>query len=79
MSPAPDAALNAEGIYAAILELPTGYRTVFNLYAIEGFNHEEIAKQLNISTGTSKSQLSKARQMLQKKLKNAGYERSGAV
>ena len=75
----PDAALNAEAIYAAILELPTGYRTVFNLYAIEGFNHEEIAKQLNISAGTSKSQLSKARKMLQQKLKNVGYERSGAI
>jgi RNA polymerase sigma factor (sigma-70 family) len=76
---APDAAVSAEAIYAAILELPTGYRTIFNLYAIEGFNHEEIANQLNISVGTSKSQLSKARKMLQEKLKNAGYEQAGAI
>lgn len=45
--------------------LPKGYRTVFNLYAIEGFTHAEIADMLNISEGTSKSQLAKARKMLQ--------------
>lgn len=50
-------------------ELPEGYRVVFNLYAIEGYKHREIAKMLGITTGTSKSQLSKARKILQKKLK----------
>lgn len=51
-----------------IKELPLGYRTVFNLYAIEGYSHKEIAEMLNISEGNSKSQLSRARQVLQQKL-----------
>ena len=45
-------------------QLPVGYRTVFNLYAIEGYKHLEISELLNISEGTSKSQLSKARRIL---------------
>ena len=49
--------------------LPEGYRMVFVMYAIEGYKHNEIAELLKISEGTSKSQLFKARQMLQKKLK----------
>ncbi len=49
---------------AMVMNLPAGYRTVFSLYAIEGYQHHEIARQLNISAGTSKSQLSKARKML---------------
>ncbi len=48
--------------------LPVGYRTVFNLYAIEGFSHGEIATLLSISENTSKSQLFKARKWLQSKL-----------
>jgi RNA polymerase sigma-70 factor (ECF subfamily) len=48
--------------------LPTGYRTVFNLYAIEGYSHAEIAEMLDINVGTSKSQLSKARKLLQEQL-----------
>ncbi|MCP2045748.1 sigma-70 family RNA polymerase sigma factor [Pontibacter sp. HSC-36F09] len=48
--------------------LPAGYRAVFNLYAIEGYSHKEIADMLNITEGTSKSQLSKARAMLQRRL-----------
>ena len=50
-------------------QLPEGYRVVFNLYAVEGFKHHEIARMLNITVGTSKSQLSKARRMLQGKIK----------
>lgn len=50
-------------------ELPEGYKMVFVMYAIEGYKHFEIAELLNISEGTSKSQLFKARQMLQKKIK----------
>ena len=53
--------------------LPEGYKVIFNLYVIEGFKHQEIAAMLNINEGTSKSQLSHARKMLQeniKKLKN---------
>ncbi|MFT4024331.1 MAG: sigma-70 region 4 domain-containing protein, partial [Flavihumibacter sp.] len=49
-----------------IRQLPVGYRTVFNLFEIEGFAHAEIAAALGISEGTSKSQLSKARALLQK-------------
>lgn len=51
-----------------ISELPDGYRLVFNLYAIEKYSHKEIAKELNIEEGTSKSQLFKARKMLQVKV-----------
>lgn len=49
-----------------IQSLSDGYRTVFNLYVIEGFSHAEIAKMLNISENTSKSQLSRAKSILQK-------------
>lgn len=49
--------------------LPEGYKIVFVLYAIEGYKHNEIAEMLNISEGTSKSQLSRARRMLQEQLK----------
>jgi RNA polymerase sigma factor (sigma-70 family) len=51
-----------------VQELSPAYRTVFNLFAIDGYSHEEIAELLNISTGTSKSNLFKARQKLQEKL-----------
>ncbi|RYH73229.1 RNA polymerase sigma factor [Flavobacteriaceae bacterium 144Ye] len=57
-------------------ELPEGYKMVFVMYAIEGYKHHEIAELLNISEGTSKSQLFKARQMLQeniKKLNTSSY------
>ena len=53
-------------IRALIIQLPVGYRTVFNLYEIEGMGHVAIAEALQISEGTSKSQLSKARHLLQK-------------
>lgn len=49
--------------------MPEGYRVVFVMYAIEGYKHHEIAEILNISQGTSKSQLFKARKMLQEKIK----------
>lgn len=51
-----------------VQQLPVGYRTVFNLYAIEGYAHKEIAEILGISEGASKSQLSRARQWLQERL-----------
>lgn len=51
-----------------IAELPVGYRTVFNLYAIEGYSHQEISNQIGISVNTSKSQLSRARALLKNKL-----------
>ena len=51
-----------------ITELPHGYRAVFNLYAIDGYSHKEIADQLGINENTSKSQLSRARTWLQQRL-----------
>lgn len=60
--------LEAEDLRKLIADLPTGYRIVFNLYAIDGFSHQEIATQLGVSENTSKSQLSRARVHLQKKL-----------
>ena len=50
---------------AILAKLPTGYRTVFNLYAIEGYSHAEISEQLGINESTSKSQLHRARALLQ--------------
>ena len=58
--------LSYEEIIRAVQELSPGYRTVFNLFVIEGLSHEEIANQLEVSIGTSKSNLSKARKQLQK-------------
>ncbi len=60
--------LSAEEIFNLIVQLPVGYRTVFNLYVIEGIPHAEIASVLAIAEGTSKSQLSKAKMLLQKML-----------
>lgn len=55
-----------------IKELPEGYRVIFNMYAIDGASHKEIAAYLNISVGTSKSQLARARKKLKVLLKNKG-------
>nr|WP_262904902.1 sigma-70 family RNA polymerase sigma factor [Hymenobacter pini] len=66
--------LNAQDMMALLQELPAGYRTVFNLYALEGYTHPEIGELLGISEGTSKSQLSKARAMLQRRLAVAGAQ-----
>jgi RNA polymerase sigma-70 factor (ECF subfamily) len=63
-----DSALEAEDLMKLIEGLPTGYRVVFNLYAIDGYSHQEIGEQLGISENTSKSQLSRARVLLQKRL-----------
>ena len=56
----------AQDLLKIIQTLPTGFKTVFNLYAIEGYSHKEIAEMLNISEGTSKSQYSRAKAHLQK-------------
>jgi len=61
--------ISAKELVAIIQKLPMGYRMVFNLYEIEGYTHKEIAHLLNISVGTSKSQLFKAKQLLQRKMK----------
>lgn len=59
---------NYEDLLKMIEELPMGSRVVFNLYAIDGYSHKEIAKKLGISEGTSKSQYSRAKVLLQKKI-----------
>ena len=60
--------LETKDLLKMIEELPSGYRTIFNLYAIEGYSHKEIAVLLGINENTSKSQLSRARMHLQRKL-----------
>jgi RNA polymerase sigma-70 factor (ECF subfamily) len=66
--------LEAEDLLAMIQQLPAGYRVVFNMYAIDGYSHKEIAQHLGISENTSKSQLSRARVYLQKLLADASLE-----
>ena len=58
----------AEELYMVLTDLPAGDRLVFNLYAVEGFKHKEIAEMLGIDTNTSKSQYSRARAVLRDKL-----------
>ncbi len=69
-----DEELLAQDIYRMVKKLPTGYRTVFNMYVVDGYSHKEIADHLNVSENTSKSQLSKARAHLRKMLEKHGIE-----
>ena len=64
--------LEAKTLMKLVSEMPVGFRTVFNMYVIEGYNHQEIAKILDISEGGSRSQLSRARIWLQEKLVKLG-------
>jgi RNA polymerase sigma factor (sigma-70 family) len=66
--------LETEELLTMISTLPPGYRIVFNMYAIDGYSHKEIAEHLGISEGTSKSQLSRARNLLQSMLVNQEKE-----
>ncbi len=69
--------LEAEDLLKLVAELPPGYRIVFNLFAIDGYSHEEIAQRLGINVNTSKSQLCRARALLQKQLlQSENYSRS---
>jgi len=61
--------LPVEDLVKVIQELPPRYRMVFNLYVMEGYNHAEISRELGISEGASKSDLSRAREILRNKLK----------
>ena len=61
--------LSASDLIKLVHELPPRYRMVFNLFAIEGYSHREIAEMMGITTGTSKSNLSRARDILQQKVK----------
>lgn len=64
--------MSAAEIFSMIVQLPVGYRTVFNLHVMEGMEHKEIAALLGITEGTSKSQLSRAKTLLQKILFQKG-------
>ena len=72
-----DCNLGVEEIQAAIDNLPEGYKMIFNLYAIEGYKHKEIAEMLGINEGTSKSQLSNARKMLQVQINKLNEYQNG--
>lgn len=66
--------LAVEDILKLIKLIPVGYRTVFNLYEVEGYNHKEIGELLGVSTGTSKSQLFKAKKILKEILSTENSE-----
>lgn len=67
--------LMEEDLLKLINEMPMGYKTVFNMFAIEGYSHKEIAEKIGISENTSKSQYSRARAFLKTKLEELGIER----
>ncbi|MCD7938296.1 MAG: sigma-70 family RNA polymerase sigma factor [Tannerellaceae bacterium] len=60
--------ISAAELMQLVQELPHGFRTVFNLYAIEGFSHKEIGDMMNITESTSRSQFTRAKQLLQKRI-----------
>jgi RNA polymerase sigma factor (sigma-70 family) len=76
-SPEPSALdrLAADDLLGYLAALPPGYRTVLNLYAVEGYSHQEIGQLLGISEGTSKSQLARARQLLAHRLRLANHNK----
>lgn len=70
-----EAQLQADYLMTIVQALPDGYRTVFNLFAIEGYSHKEIAEMLDITESTSKSQYSRARSVLRETLEKLNIER----
>jgi RNA polymerase sigma factor (sigma-70 family) len=66
--------MSEKEILECIKKLPTGYRTVFNLYVIENYKHREIAELLGISENTSRTQLGKARNALKREIEKLGYK-----
>jgi RNA polymerase sigma factor (sigma-70 family) len=66
----------SEELYKVLNELPNGYRMVFNLYAVEGYKHKEIAEIMGIDTNTSKSQYSRAKAVIRDKLEKLGKLKS---
>ncbi len=62
--------ISADELLAMIATLPSGFRTVFNMFAIEGYSHKEIAQQLGITESTSRSQFNRAKALLKRKLEN---------
>ncbi len=73
------ATLSANELLGLVQQLPDGFKVVFNLYAIEGYKHQEIAQLLDISVGTSKSQLHKAKQYLRKLISDRAAAEQQAV
>ena len=76
--PGPASAWNMDQICAAMHQLPDGYRSVFQLYLLEGYDHKEIGSILNISEATSKSQFSRAKRKMRELLQHSRYVSSGA-
>lgn len=72
-----DSQFTVDEIQFLIDALPDGYKMIFNLYAIEGYKHQEIAEMFNINEGTSKSQLSHARKLLQNEIIKLKEYRNG--
>ncbi len=66
----PEIKINTKDLVNLIRQLPTGYQTIFNLYAVEGYSHTEIASLMGISEGTSRSQYARARSLLIKWINN---------
>jgi len=66
--------LSVEDLYKIINQLPTGYRFIFNMFAIDGYSHKEIAESLNITESTSRSQYSRARKHLMNILAENNYD-----
>jgi RNA polymerase sigma-70 factor (ECF subfamily) len=67
-SPSAIADMSARELLNLVQELPSGFRTVFNLFAIEGFSHKEISEMLHITESTSRSQYTRAKQLLQRRI-----------
>ncbi|MCX6257519.1 MAG: RNA polymerase sigma factor [Bacteroidia bacterium] len=74
-----DADFTQEELLQVIRDLPRGYQMVFNLYAVEGYMHKEIAEMLKIDVNTSKSQFSRARKIIQMKLNELSKERMPGI
>ena len=70
-----DCQFTSEELMGVLNDLPPGFRMIFNLYAIEGYKHKEIAKKLNIDQGTSKSQYSRAKVLIRAKLDKLAMEK----
>lgn len=62
--------MSAAELMKLVEELPAGFRTVFNLFAIEGYSHKEISEMMNITESTSRSQFTRAKQLLQRRIKD---------
>ena len=60
--------MSAAELMKLVQELPAGFRTVFNLFAIEGYSHKEISEMMNITESTSRSQFTRAKQLLQRRI-----------